>query len=102
MITVLFHCTGKPGAEMQLRELLAEMQAISREQDCAVSYTFMQQKDAPAQWALFEQWRDKEHLGAHVANMKKHFGEPPEGARLPLRLHALVEKSAYTFYDALG
>ena len=102
MITVLFYCTGKPGVEAQLRELLAEMQAVSREQDRAVSYTFMQQKDDPSRWALFEQWRDKEHLGAHVENMKRHFGELPAGATLPARLHALVERSEFTFYRALG
>jgi quinol monooxygenase YgiN len=102
VITVLFHCTGKPGQEVPLRELLARMQAVSRDEDRAVSYTFMQQKDAPARWALFEQWRDKEHLGAHVENMKRHFGEPPPGASLPAQLHALVERSDFTFYRALG
>ena len=99
MITVLFYCTGKPGAEQPLRELLGEMQRVSRDADGAVSYTFMQQADAPLEWALFEQWRDKEHLGAHVESMKRHFGEPPPGARLPARLHALVEKSSYRFYQ---
>jgi quinol monooxygenase YgiN len=98
VITVLFHCTGKPGAEQPLRELLAEMQQVSREQDGAVSYTFMQQADAPCEWALFEQWRDKAHLGAHVENMKRLFGEPPPGAQLPARLHALVEQSSFRFY----
>jgi hypothetical protein len=33
--------------------------------------------------------------------MKKHFGDPPAGARLPAQLHALVERSDYTFYQAL-
>ena len=102
MISVLFYCTGKPGSEPQLRQVLTEMQRVSREHDKAVNYTFMQQAEAPNEWALFEQWRDKAHLGEHVANMKKHFGEPPPGARLPAQLHALVEKSSYTFYDALG
>jgi quinol monooxygenase YgiN len=102
VITVLFYCTGKPGVETQLREVLAEMQQVSRERDRAVSYTFMQQKDDPARWALFEQWRDKEHLGAHVESMKRHFGEPPAGASLPARLHALVERSEFTFYRALA
>jgi quinol monooxygenase YgiN len=99
VITVLFYCTGKPGTEQPLRELLAEMQRVSRSTDQAVNYTFMQQADAPREWALFEQWRDQEHLGAHVANMKRQFGEPPPGARLPARMHALVEKSWYRFYD---
>ena len=98
MITVLFYCTGKPGAEQPLRELLAEMQRVSRDTDGAVSYTFMQQADAPREWALFEQWRDKQHLGAHVETMKKHFGEPPPGAQLPARLHALVEASSFRLY----
>jgi len=98
VITVLFYCTGKPGVETQLREVLAEMQQVSREQDGAVTYTFMQQKDDPSRWALFEQWRDKEHLGAHVENMKRHFGEPPAGATLPAQLDALVEKSSFQFY----
>ena len=101
MISVLFYCTGKSGCEAQLRELLGAMQKVSREQDGAIQYTFMQQADAPDQWALFEQWRDKAHLAAHVDNMKRHFGEPPPGARLPERLHELVEKSRYDFYHAL-
>jgi len=101
VISVLFHCTGKPGAEAPLRELLARMQRVSRDEDSAVTYTFMQQKDDPLRWALFEQWRDKEHLGAHVANMKKQFGEPPPGATLPAQLHALVETSSFQFYRLL-
>ena len=102
MISVLFYCTGKAGTSAPLRELLMQMQRISREQDQAVNYTFLQQADAPDEWALFEQWRDKAHLAAHVESMKRHFGEPPPGARLPARLHALVEKSRYSFYDAIG
>lgn len=98
MITVLFHCTGKPGSEVPLRELLGEMQHVSRTVDGAVNYTFLQQADDPREWALFEQWRDKEHLGAHVETMKRQFGEPPPGAQLPARLHALVEKSSFRFY----
>jgi quinol monooxygenase YgiN len=101
MITVLFYCTGKPGQEAPLRELLARMQRVSREEDGAVAYSFMQEKEDPARWALFEQWRDKEHLGAHVANMKKHFGDPPAGASLPAQLHALVEESSFRFYRAV-
>lgn len=98
MITVLFYCTAKPAAEGPMRALLAEMQRVSRTEDQAVNYTFMQQKDSPAEFALFEQWRDKDHLASHVENMKKHFGEPPPGAPLPARLQALTEKSSFRFY----
>ena len=98
MVTVLFYCTSKPGREGEMRALLAEMQRVSREQDRAVNYTFMQEAEAPREFALFEQWRDTEHLGAHVVTMKKHFGDPPPGARLPARLAALTEKHSHRFY----
>ena len=98
MISVLFYCTGKPGEEGALRSLLAEMQRVSRDEDAAVAYTFLQQKDNPAEFALFEQWCDKAHLASHVETMKRRFGEPPPGAALPARLHALVAKSSFTFY----
>jgi len=98
MITVLFYCTAKPGQADAMRGLLAEMQRVSRAEDQAVSYTFMQRKDDLAEFALFEQWRDKAHLAGHVENMKKHFGEPPPGAALPAKLQALTEKASFQFY----
>ena len=98
MINVLFYCTAKPGQAEPMRELLARMQRVSRAEDQAVSYTFMQQKEDPAEFALFEQWRDKDHLGGHVENMKRHFGEPPPGAPLPARLQALTARSSFQFY----
>ena len=98
MINVLFYCTARPGQAEPMRALLVEMQRISRAEDQAVSYTFMQRKDDPAEFALFEQWRDKVHLGSHVENMKKHFGEPPPGAALPAKLQALTAKSSFDFY----
>lgn len=98
MINVLFYCTAKPGQADAMRALLARMQHVSRTEDGAVTYTFLQQKDAPDEFALFEQWRDKEHLGAHVANMKRHFGEPPPGAPLPAQLQALTAQSSFRFY----
>jgi quinol monooxygenase YgiN len=101
MITVLFYCTGKPGTESALKALLTEMQRVSRTEDGAVNYTFMQRKKQPLEWALFEQWRDREHLAAHAESMKRRLGEVPEGAHLPTKLHELVEKSTAMFYDAL-
>jgi quinol monooxygenase YgiN len=98
MINVLFYCTAKPGQSDAMRALLAEMQRVSRTEDQAVTYTFMQHKEDPAEFALFEQWRDKVHLGGHIENMKKHFGEPPPGAPLPAKLQALTAKSSFQFY----
>lgn len=98
MINVLFYCTAKPGQAEMMRALLADMQRVSRTECRAVNYTFLQQKDDPAQFALFEQWRDKAHLAGHVENMKRHFGEPPPGAALPAKLHALAAASRFEFY----
>ena len=102
MITVLFYLSGKEGKEAQLRELLGEMTRVSRAEDQAVSYVFMQQRDHRSEWALFEQWRDRAHLDAHVASMKQHFGEPPPGARLPARLHELTASCRAQFYHVLA
>jgi quinol monooxygenase YgiN len=98
MINVLFYCTAKAGQAEAMRALLAEMQRVSRTECQAVTYTFLQQKDDPQQFALFEQWRDKAHLAGHVENMKKHFGEPPPDAALPAKLQALTESARFTFY----
>ena len=98
MITVLFYCTARPGQAEAMRALLADMQRVSREEDRAVAYTFMQHREQPEEFALFEQWRDKAHLAGHVENMKRHFGEPPAGAPLPARLQALAAKSSFQFY----
>lgn len=98
MITVLFYCTAKPGQAEAMRTLLAEMQRVSRVEDQAVQYTFLQRKDDPAEFALFEQWRDQAHLASHVENMKRHFGEPPPDAPLPAKLQALTGKSSFQFY----
>lgn len=102
MITVLFYLTGKEGRDEPLRALLGEMQRVSRDQDEALHYTFMQERERPREWALFEQWRDRAHLEAHVASMKRHFGEPPPGARLPARLHELTADCRTVFYRALS
>ena len=98
MINVLFYCTARPGSEDRLKALLSDMQRVSRDEDRAVQYTFLQQKDNASEWALVEQWRDRAHLEAHVANMKKHFGDPPPGAQLPARMHELVASSRFTVY----
>jgi quinol monooxygenase YgiN len=99
MLNVLFFVTTKPGQEEAMRQLTLEMMRVSREEDGAVSYTFHRQKKQPREWMLYEQWRDRAHLEAHHVNMKKHFGEPPEGAQLPARLHALIETWRATWYD---
>lgn len=99
MYTVLFYVTSKPGQEEAMRALTVEMMRVSREEDGAVSYTFHRQKDEPREWMLYEQWRDRDHLETHLANMKRHFGEPPAGARLPARLQALTESYRVTWYE---
>jgi quinol monooxygenase YgiN len=101
-ITVLFHATSKPGKEEQMRRLTAEMMRVSRDEDAAVAYTFHQKKKAPREFMLYEQWRDLDHAQAHIDNMKRHFGEPPPGAKLPARLEALVESHSMVFYDAVA
>ena len=102
MLTILFYLTGKPDAEPRLRELLTKMTQVSRGHEGCISYTFHQQHDDPRQWMLLEQWRDRGALDAHISDMKVQFGDPPEGARLPARLHELAESHRAVFYKALA
>jgi quinol monooxygenase YgiN len=102
MLTILFHMTSKPGRDAETRALVVEMTRVSRaEDDGCISYRFHQRRDDPRRWVLYEQWRDRAALDAHVANMKRHFGEPPPGARLPARLHALVDDFEVVAYDVV-
>lgn len=101
MFTVLFYLTGKPDSDTQLQPLLREMVEESRAHDGCIGYTFHQQTDDARRWMLIEVWRDKSALAGHVELMKKRFGEPPPGASLPARLHALTESSSFKFYKAL-
>lgn len=101
MLTFLFHLSGKPGVEPELKALLKEMTHVSRADEGCIGYTFHQQQDDPRQWVLLEQWRDRAALAAHVAHMKSRFGEPPPGARLPARLHELSESFRVVSYDVL-
>jgi quinol monooxygenase YgiN len=101
MVNVLFHATTRPGCEDAMRELVTEMMQVSRTVDDAVTYTFHQKRGVPGEFMLYEQWRDRAHAEAHVANMKRLFGEPPPGAKLPAKMHALVESHSMTFYDVV-
>ncbi|HVT36123.1 MAG TPA: putative quinol monooxygenase [Nevskiaceae bacterium] len=102
MLDIFFYLTGKSGKDSELRALLGEMTRVSRADDGCIHYTFHQQLDDRRKWVLHEQWRDRAALDAHIASMKKHFGEPPPGARLPQRLHELHESSSYAFHEVLA
>jgi quinol monooxygenase YgiN len=99
-ITVFCHFKAKPGCESKLRELMIEMTRVTRSQDeGCITYVFYPQKKDPQQWMLHEVWRDPAALEGHVRNMKRQFGEPPPGARLPARMHELTETFRAVFYD---
>jgi quinol monooxygenase YgiN len=102
MLTIFFHMTSKPGCEDATTALVAEMTRVSRsEDDGCIRYVFHREQGDPLRWVLYEQWRDRAALKAHMANMKRHFGDPPEGAKLPAQLHALVQDFHATSYDVV-
>ena len=103
MITVLFHLTTREGVEPQARALFTDMTRVTRaEGPGCINYTFHQQKKEPRQWVLYEQWRDSAALDDHIANMKKHFGEPRPDQRLPPPLHDLHESYRVYYYDVVA
>ncbi len=100
MLTIFFHMTCKPECAAAAQALVTEMTRVTRaEDDGCISYIFHRRLDKPSHWLLYEQWRDQAALEAHMANMKRHFGEPPPGARLPARLHELVQDCRAATYD---
>jgi quinol monooxygenase YgiN len=49
--------------------------AATRAEDAGcLTYTFLQQSDAPCEFVLYEQWRDQAALDAHLARLDRSIG----------------------------
>ena len=86
-ITILFYVTAKEGKEEEFRELAAEMTKTTREEDeGCIHFTYHQEVDNPRQFVLYERWRDRAALDAHLARLQEVYGPPPSGGFLPAAL----------------
>ncbi len=103
MITILFHVTVKDGNEQDFHDLALRLTEVTRaEDDGCLTYIFHQERDNPKEYVLYEQWRDREALDAHIAHLQALLGPPAPGGRLPAALLDLCETTQPIFYDVVA
>ena len=70
MLTILFSMTVKPGREDEFAALAREMmRGTHAEDDGCITYTIHRRGDDLRQFVLYEQWRDREAVQAHLDRM---------------------------------
>lgn len=103
MITILFHITVKDGNEQEFHELILRLTKISREEDDGcLAYVFHQRRDNPKEYVLYEQWRDRKALDAHIAHLQILLGPPAPGGRLPAAFLAMCEHAQPVLYNVVA
>ena len=103
MITILFHVTVKDGYEQDFHDLAVRPTKVTRaEDDGCLAFVYHQLKDNPKEYVLYEQWRDREALDAHMAHLEALLGPPNPGGRLPAALLDLCESTQPIFYDVVA
>jgi quinol monooxygenase YgiN len=104
MLTALFHMTARPGEEEAHRELLVRLAAGTRAHDAGcLASTFLRQRDAPGAFVLYEQWRDRAALDAHLARLQAEYGPPPPGpSRVPAAVLAHLSEWRAVVYDIVA
>jgi quinol monooxygenase YgiN len=111
MLTILFYMTVKAGREESSAALVKEATASTRaEDDGCINYTFYRRSDNPRELVLFEQWRDAESLGRHIARLQRVYGPPDDTEphppthhrrRLPKAFLDHFEKTEAVRYDTI-
>jgi len=102
VITILFHMTIKPGRVVECLEVARQLTKTTHsEDDGCVSYTFLQQASDSRRFVLFEQWRERDALDAHVRRLVRMYGPPREGEALPATLMEMFEHSEGIAYEPI-
>lgn len=83
-VTLLFSMTVKPERMEEFATVVQNLTTTTLTQDAGcIAYVFLQQEDNLREYVLYEQWRDRAALGAHLARLQKIFGPSPSGRGLP-------------------
>ncbi|MCK9497159.1 MAG: antibiotic biosynthesis monooxygenase [Dehalococcoidia bacterium] len=97
MITVLTWMRAKPGMEPQLQEALERMvEAIAAQEPGVVRYSVHRARNAPGEFYLYEQYRDREAQRAHgetrhLAELRKELRRLTKGQREHTNLEVVAE-----------
>tara|TARA_B100000315_G_scaffold25378_1_gene21957 strand:+ start:433 stop:750 length:318 start_codon:yes stop_codon:yes gene_type:complete len=86
-INVLFRVKVKAGREDEFYKLAIEMarSTIAEDEGCK-TFTYHQHAKDPGDFFLYEQWRDRAALQAHLDRLTEVYGPPEEGNFLPASL----------------
>jgi len=103
MRATLFYLTAREGREEAFHDLAVRLTEITRSEDdgCLV-YTFHQRVDNPREYVLYEQWRDAQALGAHLAHLQALYGPPRPGEILPAAFLDLCEPREAVAYEVVA
>jgi|GEM_PF-779900 len=92
--TSLLIMTAREGKEDKLLELGASLSASTHDNDeGCINYTFHRRLDNPREFILYERWRDRAALEAHLARLNKIYGDPAPGELFPPALLEPIEKA---------
>jgi quinol monooxygenase YgiN len=103
MLTIFFHITVKTGKEQEFLDMAKRLTDVTRAEDeGCLAYIFHQQQGSPREYVLYEQWRDGDALGAHLAHLRELLGPAAEGENLPASLLDMCESTHSLFYDVVA
>lgn len=98
-ITLLFFITVKEGREQEFSELAARLTRVTKAEDQGCfAYVLLQARDNSREYVLYESWRDRLALDAHLTHLHEQLGPAAPGERLPSALLELFEKSRAVRY----
>jgi quinol monooxygenase YgiN len=89
MLVLVVTWIAKPGKEEEVARLFGKLQEESRKEPGCLMFVTQQQRDDPARFLLYEQYRNDAALEAHRAT--RHFLEIARGELLKVAARAAAD-----------
>ena len=103
IVTLLFSMTVKLDRMQEFATVAQNLITTTRAEDAGcLAYVILQQEDNPREYVLYEQWRDRAALDAHLARLRKIFGPSASGRGLPSALLDFFETTRTMRYRVAG
>ena len=95
---------------LSLRQRPSRFAAVARqriettraEDEGCLADVFLQHPDEPRDYVLYEQWKDRAALDAHLRRLQKAFGPSASGRGLPPALLDFFETTRIVRYRVVG
>ncbi len=101
-INVLSRVNVKAGREDEFYKLAVELASSTRAKDeGCITFTYHQHTSDPGDFFLYEQWRDRDALQAHLDRLKEVHGPPQEGGFLPASLTDFWDDMQATMFNVV-